>query len=105
MPLHPNLTSGYGVSIIYTETHTFTFQIDFHTQDRCKEKKNIERKFTLAAKKTKNKTKQKTQRKRLQRLFETNKTTNKRKAVYCHYEKILSYTSLGYINIFFVTIK
>ena len=23
------------------------------------------------------------------------KTTNKRKAMYCHYEKILSYTNLG----------
>ena len=104
MPLHPNLTSGYGVSILYTETHTFTFQIDFHTQDRCKEKNNKERKIYSGCLKNP-KPNKKTQRKRLQRLFETNKTTNKRKAVYCHYEKILSYTSLGFINIFFVTIK
>ena len=69
MPLHPNLTSGYVVSILYTETHTFTFQIDFHTQDRCKEKKNIERKiFTLAAKK-KNKTKQKNPKKTIAKTF------------------------------------
>ena len=39
MPLHPNLTSGYGASILYTQTHTFTvtFQIDYHTQDKRKE--------------------------------------------------------------------
>ena len=44
MPLHPNLTSGYGVLILYTQPHTFTFQIDFHTQDRSEEKNKIERK-------------------------------------------------------------
>ena len=39
MSLHPNLTSGYGVSILYTQPHTFTVQIDFHTQDKSGEKK------------------------------------------------------------------
>ena len=36
MPLHPNLTSGYGVSVQYIYTNT---QIDFYTQDRSQEKK------------------------------------------------------------------
>ena len=46
MPLHPNLTSGYGVLILYTrQPHTFTFQIDFHTQDRSEKKNKIERKI------------------------------------------------------------
>ena len=45
MPLHPNLTSGCGVLILYTQPHTFTFQIEFHTQDRSEEKNTIERKI------------------------------------------------------------
>ena len=40
--LHPNLASGYGVFILYTQPHTFTFQIHFHTQDICKKKNKME---------------------------------------------------------------
>ena len=47
MPLHPNLTSGYGVSVQYIYTNT---QIDFYTQDRLTREKK-DRKFTLAAQK------------------------------------------------------
>ena len=32
--------------IFFTRTPTFTFQIDFHMQDRSKERKKIERKMT-----------------------------------------------------------
>ena len=42
MPLHPNLTSGYGVSVQYIYTNT---QIDFYTQDRLTREKK-DRKFT-----------------------------------------------------------
>ena len=51
MPLHPKLTSGYEVLILYTQQHTLTFQIDVHTQDKSEEKKRSKEKFTLAAKK------------------------------------------------------
>ena len=36
MPLHPKLTSGYGVSVQYIYTNT---QIDFYTQRLTREKK------------------------------------------------------------------
>ena len=47
MPLHPIWPVSMGVSILYTQPHTFTFQINFHTQDRMKEKNKIERKTLL----------------------------------------------------------
>ena len=60
MPLHPNLTSGYGVLILYTQPHTFTFQIDFHTQDRSEERNKIDRKIYSGCKKKQMQKKQKT---------------------------------------------